>query len=168
VRRAAALADARLGRVVIGGLPPEGSVIVGAKAYHNGDTYKDIPGTYVLTATADSYDPLSKQINLVAGRTDTVIFNLTKQGVTVAQTQQRANLPLAPRDSEQVRFAVRPPYAAVYVDGTQIGTGMIARKIPVGAHQVRYSAPNCDAEDRSITVMKGDLLNVPMVQLNCR
>src|SRR5437762_2315915 len=99
IKRAGVLAEARLGRVVIGGLPPEGSVVVGAKAYHNGDVYKDVPGTYVLTATADSYDPLSKQIVLVAGKTDTVIFNLTKQGVTVAQTQQRANLPLAPRDS---------------------------------------------------------------------
>jgi len=169
LRRETLRAEARLGKAVIGGLPNGGQVEIFGKLYVNGQTFKGDPANYPATATADGYEPLAKTVTLVAGKTDTVLFIMsTKSAVASAQNQARQNLPLAPRDSEQVRFVVRPPYAAVYVDGQQLGSGMIARKIPVGAHTVRYSAPNCDAEDRSITVVKGELLNVPAVQLNCR
>jgi hypothetical protein len=163
-------AQAKLGRIVIGGLPPGGQVELKGRLYSNGQIFTDDPGNLQATATADGYEPLAKVVSLTAGKLDTVYFSMTtRQAAVAAQSQQaRANLPIIPRDSEQVRFAVRPPFAYVFVDNQQVGTGMFARKIPVGPHTVKYSAPNCDSEDRSITVTKGEPLIVPLLTLNCR
>jgi serine/threonine protein kinase len=163
-------AQARLGRVVIGGLPPGGQVSLAGKYYGNGATFSGEPGNYPAEATADGYEPLAKTVTLAAGKLDTMYFSMTtRQAAVAAQNQQtRQFTPLAPRDSEQVRFAVRPPYALVFVDGQQLGTGMFQKKVPVGGHTVKYSAPNCDSEDRSIMVVKGEPLIVPALTLNCR
>jgi serine/threonine protein kinase len=163
-------AQARLGRVVIGGLPPGGQVELMGRLYGNGATFSGDPGNYPATASADGYEQMLKTVTLAAGKLDTMYFNMTtRQAAAAAQNQgTRQFTPLAPRDSEQVRFAVRPPYAAVFVDNQQLGTGMFQKKVPVGPHTVKYSAPNCDSEDRSITVNKGEPLIVPALTLNCR
>jgi serine/threonine protein kinase len=162
--------QAKLGRIVIGGLPPGGQVELKGRLYVNGQIFSDDPGNLPASATADGYEPLAKVVTLTAGKLDTVYFNMTTRSAAVAAQNQQARqfTPAAPRDSEQVRFVVRPPYANIFVDGQQLGAGMVARKIPVGPHQVKYSAPNCDSEDRSITVTKGEPLIVPSLTLNCR
>ena len=73
----------------------------------------------------------------------------------------------AQRDSSEVRFVVIPPQAQVSVDGQFMGTGRFAKKVPVGPHMARYSAPGCRTEEVPITVVKGELLIAQPVRLSC-
>jgi hypothetical protein len=161
---------ARLGRIVIGGLPPGGQVELKGRLYSNGQIFTDDPGNLQATATAAGYEPLAKVVTLTAGRLDTVYFNMTTmQAAIAAQNQQtRQFTPLAPRDSGDVRLVVMPPQAEIFIDDVRIGSGRTAKRIPVGPHTVRYSSPGCDAETRSITINKGELTIVPPLTLNCR
>jgi hypothetical protein len=87
----------------------------------------------------------------------------------VAQVQQTRQAPVerVAVDSAEVRISVMPPHAEISIDGTRIGSGRVVRRVPVGQHVLRYSAPNCDAEDRTITVSAGEPLLVPHLTLQC-
>ncbi|HJQ22077.1 MAG TPA: serine/threonine-protein kinase [Gemmatimonadaceae bacterium] len=158
------------GSRVIAGLPENVRVAINGRLYANGETFTADTATYSATATAPGYEPLQSAVVIEAGKTDTVYLQM-KPLVTssAAQSSQRQQqfLPIAPRDSSEVRLGVTPPYADILIDGTKIGSGRAVRKLTVGPHTVRYTAPNCDAEDRSITVNKGELLIVPNLSLNC-
>ena len=55
----------------------------------------------------------------------------------------------------------------IAVDGVRVGSGRVIRRLPVGQHTVSYSAPNCDPEDRSITVQRDETQLVSPVTLLC-
>jgi serine/threonine protein kinase len=160
------------GTVVVSGLPEGVRVQISGRFYGNGERVTLDTGTYSAQATETGYENFNAAVTFQAGRTDTVRFTmrtLQQAAAAVAQSQQgRQTVARGPVDSSDVRLSVVPLYADISVDGTRIGSGRAVRKLPVGPHTVRYTAPNCDAEDRSITVVKGEALIVPSLSLNCR
>ena len=165
-----AVADASKGSRVIAGLPGGIEVLINNRLYKNGDTLMAEEGTYSAQASAAGYEPYLGQINVGAGQHDTVTLAMKPIGSTsVVQVQQARQAPVerAPADSAEVRISVMPPHAEVSIDGSRIGSGRVVRRVPVGQHTVRYTAPSCDAEDRTITVSKGEPLLVPHLTLQC-
>jgi len=171
--QAAVLAQTRGSRVVAG-LPENVRISINGRPYANGETFTADTGTYSALAIAPGYEQLSSSFVIEAGRNDTVYFTmkpLVSQNVAQTQQQQQRReefVPVAPRDSSEVRLAVVPLYADIMIDGRKIGSGRVRTSLPVGPHQVRYTALNCDAEDRSITVVKGEPLIVPNLTMTCR
>jgi serine/threonine protein kinase len=161
------------GSRVIAGLPENVRVAINGRLYANGETFTADTATYAASAVAPGYDPLSTAIVVEAGRTDTVYLTMKPLGsqTTVQSVQQQRPqefAPMAPRDSSEVRLAVIPLYADILIDGRKVGSGRVRASVPVGPHTVRYTAANCDAEDRSITVVKGEALIVPNLTMTCR
>src|SRR6185503_12744934 len=178
-RMADSLAQERIlsqtrGSRVIAGLPENVRVTINGRPYANGETFTADTGTYSAFAIAPGYEQLSSAVVVEAGRNDTAYLTMKPLvSQTAAQTQQSSQrreelTPLAPRDSSEVRLAVIPLYADILIDGRKIGSGRVRTTLPVGPHTVRYTALNCDAEDRSITVVKGEPLIVPNLTMTCR
>jgi hypothetical protein len=169
-QRAAALARSR-GRIVVMGMPEGVPVQIQGRAYQNGQVVTlDTGATYIATASAEGYQPLSLPVVVQAARTDTVVFNMVPQ--TAGSVVQTGGTPgtriRPPADSNEVRFSVSPIYAEVYVDGVRVGAGRARAKLPVGSHQVRYTGQGCTAEEISLTVTKGEVQTLPLRQLTCQ
>ena len=169
-----ALEDASRGSRVIAGLPPGARVLIRNKMYQNGDTLMAPAGTYPVQANMVGFDPLFTEISVLAGQNDTITLSmhqLASSGSAAQQQQQQQQRPTtvvrAPSDSGEVRLSVMPPHATIAVDGTAIGSGRVARRLAVGQHTITYSAPGCDTEDRSITVVKGEPQLVSPMTLQC-
>jgi serine/threonine protein kinase len=167
--RAMALARSR-GKIVIMGMPEGVPVQIQGRAFKNGDIVTlDTGATYIATASADGYQTLNTPVVVEAGKTDTIVFNMLPENANTVQTGNNTGTRIRPpADSNEVRFSVNPIYAEVYVDGGRVGAGRVRTKLPVGSHQIRYAAPNCTAEEISLTVTKGEVLTVPLRQLTCQ
>lgn len=70
-------------------------------------------------------------------------------------------------DSVEVRMAVLPNYADIYLNGMKIGTGRKFVMLPVGRHELLYHAPGCTDIKLQITVEKGPPLLIPVQTLAC-
>jgi serine/threonine protein kinase len=168
------------GRVVIAGLPNDGTIAIGNRVFQNGETFVGDTGvTYVGTATAPGdYEPLARQFTVRGGATDTLIITLNEKrdvaaaGRPVAPPPPRqtpAPTPAVVIDSGEVRFVVMPAHSDIYVNGEHVGKGrFLSRKFPVGTHTVRYTAPECTPDEFPIVVTKGAPFIVPPVSLKCR
>jgi hypothetical protein len=162
------------GSRIIAGLPENVRVMLNGRPYANGETFTADTGTYSAFAIAPGYEQLSSAVVVEAGRNDTVYLTMkplvAQAGGQTQQVQTRREdiAPPAPRDSSEVRLAVIPLYADILIDGRKVGSGRVRTSLPVGPHMVRYTALNCDAEDRSITVVKGEPLIVPNYTMTCR
>ncbi|HMC55555.1 MAG TPA: serine/threonine-protein kinase [Gemmatimonadaceae bacterium] len=177
-RMADSLAQERIlsqtrGSRVIAGLPENVRVAIAGRLYANGETFSADTATYAASATAPGYEPLSTAIVMEAGRNDTIYLTMKPLNAqpgtpTVQQQRPQEFIPAAPRDSSEVRLAVIPLYADILIDGRKVGSGRVRTTLPVGPHTVRYNALNCDAEDRSIAVVKGEALIVPNLTMTCR
>jgi serine/threonine protein kinase len=168
-QRAAALARSR-GNIVVMGMPQGVPVQLAGRAYLNGQVATLDTATYIATATADGYEPLSQPVIVKAATTDTVTFTMTPSSAAnqVGNAVGTRNVPRAPSDSNEVRFAVTPLYVQIWVDGTQIGSGRARSRLAVGPHHVRYYAPNCTPEEIDIEVVKGGAQPIPLRQLTCQ
>jgi serine/threonine protein kinase len=172
------------GRVVISGLPKEGTIAIGGRLFRNGQTFAGDTGvTYVGTATAPGKARLDRPFQVRGGAVDTLLIGMIdedKAGTTVAtanvqqQQQQRARPPEEVKpvivDSSDVRFVVLPPHSDIYVNGKLIGKGrFLQRRVPVGTNSVRYQAPGCDPEEFKIDVFSGATVQIlPPRSLTCR
>jgi Spy/CpxP family protein refolding chaperone len=72
-----------------------------------------------------------------------------------------------PLDSVEVRIAVMPIYADIYLDGLKIGSGRRFVRLAIGAHTLLYHAAGCTDITVPITVEKGPPLVVPRQTLTC-
>jgi hypothetical protein len=168
-----ALEAASRGSRVIAGLPDTVVAVIDNRPFRNGDVFSDKSGAYYVRVKAAGFEELFQPFTVEAGRTDTLLLSLQRTAGTVVATRQvqqdtpRQVAVRGPVDSAEVRISVMPPHADIAVDGLRIGSGRIARKLPVGQHTLHYSAPNCDPEDRSITVSPGEPLLVPILTLQC-
>jgi hypothetical protein len=168
-----ALEAASRGSRVIAGLPDTVVAVINNKPYRNGDVFNADSGSYYVQVRARGFEELFQPFTVDAGRSDTLLLSLQKaagagtssQPVQTSRTTVTART--LPVDSAEVRISVMPPHADIQVDGVRIGSGRVARKLPVGQHLLRYSAVNCDPEDRSITVSPGEPLLVPVLTLQC-
>jgi hypothetical protein len=167
---AAAEAARSKGRAVITGLPEGVKVLLNRSLYGNGDVFYADSGIYIGTATAPGYVQLNQQVTIVAGRTDTVRLAMTSMsaqqlgGGPSRQTNLRA-----PADSGEFRTAVSPIHGQIFVDGTQIGTGRVGKKLPVGQHTVQYRAPGCETFETTVTIVRNDMTIIPLQTLvNCK
>ena len=70
-------------------------------------------------------------------------------------------------DSGEVRLAVLPNYADIYVDGLKVGIGRKFQKVPVGEHTLMFHAAGCTDIIVTITVDKGPAQIVPLQKLIC-
>jgi serine/threonine protein kinase len=166
----AKVAEGLRGSKVIGGLPAGQTVFINNRPYGNGDTFVADSGTYMAQGNIAGYAQIFQSVVIEAGKHDTlmiVLKNLQAQADNQNQ-QNRQVIARGPVDSSDVRLAVLPLYADISVDGVRIGSGRVRKMLPVGGHTVKYSAPNCDAVDRSITVNKGEPLIVQLLTLSCR
>ena len=175
--RADSIAQAKIdaetkGTIVVSGLPEGVKANILGRFYGNGDRVFADTGTVPVTASAVGYEALNEAVTFQAGRVDTVrltMRTLQQAAAAVAQSQPgRQLVPRGPVDSSDVRLSVIPLYADILIDGSRIGSGRTAKRLPVGPHTVTYSAPGCQSEDRSITVSKGQTLTVPSLTLTCQ
>ena len=172
----AARAEGLRGKVVIAGLPDDGQVIIENRIYRNGDTFVGDSGfVYLATASARGYQTLSgRPIVVTPGATDTIPFSLQSNaaGVStpVATTTRTApaNQPAEQTGSGAARVSVTPLHAEVVFGDRVLGSGRFERTLPVGTHTLRFRAPNCDEETRSVTVSRNQTVIVPPVTLTCR
>ncbi|TMG80850.1 MAG: hypothetical protein E6H78_17845 [Betaproteobacteria bacterium] len=162
------------GSRIIAGLPAGVNAIIDGKAYRNGDKFVSDTGTYGVQAKERGYDDLYLTFTITPGRTDTLTLTMHETSATPSTPQQQQQqtrqvaVVRAPTDSAEVRLSVMPSHADIFVDGTRIGSGRAVRRLPVGPHTVRYNAPDCETEDRSIMVSKDETQIVPLLTLQCR
>ncbi|HEU4995548.1 MAG TPA: hypothetical protein VFT29_12050, partial [Gemmatimonadaceae bacterium] len=164
-------AKASRGTRVIVGLPDGVRVLINNQLYGNGERLEAPKGAYTASATASGFEPLITQVEVLAGENDTltlVMKPLVAAAPPPAQVQQpRQAVVRAPVDSGEIRLSVMPTHAEISVDGNRIGSGRARARLPVGQHLIRYSAPNCDPEDRTLTVLKGEPQLVSLITLQC-
>jgi hypothetical protein len=63
-------------------------------------------------------------------------------------------MPFAAPDSGDVRIAVSPLTAEIYVDDRLIGFGRVAIRLPVGNHGLKFRTPSC-TDTRALLIAKG-------------
>jgi serine/threonine protein kinase len=156
------------GRVVIAGLPKDGTIAIESRIFRNGETFVGDTGvTYVGTAAAPEMAQLQRQFQVRGGEIDTLIISLQPATAAAAAAAAAAPQPPPPRerpaeskplvvDSSVVRFVVMPPHTDIYVNGRLIGKGRFRQqRVPVGTNTVRYQAPGCDPEEFTIDVFSG-------------
>jgi eukaryotic-like serine/threonine-protein kinase len=70
-------------------------------------------------------------------------------------------LPLQPENAAKLRV-LATPWAEIWIDGEYIETTPLAKAIPLkpGVHFVSFRHPNAKAEERKITVAKGELVTL--------
>jgi len=163
--------EASRGSRIIAGLPDGVEAVIDGKPYGNGSVFTASAGRYAVQVKARGFEEINTSFTVDAGKSDSLVLNLSQ-----AVSTQVASAPVqtprqpvfrAPADSTEVRFSVMPPHADIAVDGVRIGSGRVVRKLPVGDHTVTYSAVNCDPEDRSIAITKGETKLVSPVTLQC-
>ena len=162
--------EATRGSRVITGLPEGVEAVINGQPYGNGSVFSAGAGRYAVQVKARGYEEINTLFNVDAGKTDSLVLNLSAAATSQSPSQPQQPRPQvvrAPSDSSEVRMAVMPPHADIAVDGVHIGSGRVVRKLSVGSHTVTYTAPNCDPEDRSITVSKGETKLVSPVTLQC-
>ena len=161
------------GRVVIAGLPRDGTIAIESRIFRNGETFVGDTGvTYVGTATAPEKAQLQRQFQVRGGATDTLFILLQEATAAAAAAAAAAPRPQPQReqpvetktlvvDSSDVRFVVMPPHSDIYVNGRLIGKGRFRQqRVPVGTNRVRYHAPGCDPEEFTIDVFSGATVQI--------
>ena len=171
------------GRVVIAGLPKDGTIAIESRIFRNGETFVGDTGvTYVGTATAPDKAQLQRQFQVRGGATDTLFIQLQEPTAAAVAAAAAAPQPQPPRerpaeskaivvvDSGIVRFVVMPPHSDIYVNGRLIGKGRFRQQgVPVGTNRVRYQAPGCDPEEFTIDVFSGATVQILSPRtLTCR
>jgi serine/threonine protein kinase len=158
------------GRAIFTGLPADGMATIDGRSYRNGERTPTLdPGKWTITAAAPGYQPYAGNVDIVAGKTDTITVTMTAMS-----TQQvggggfRQSGPRVPTDSGEGRFIVSPNHAQILVDGTIIGQGRIGKRLPVGQHLLQYKAPGCSTYETTITIVRNDMTIIPLQTLDCR
>jgi len=186
---AKAAAEARKGTIVISGLPDGIQVLFRGAFYKNGDMVAPLDsGSYPAQANATGYQPLSRNVDVRPGKTDTVDLLMVpiepvSGGGSVApnnplpnQDQNsrggssggNANRAAVVLDSGEVRVSVVPNYADILIDGNKVGKGRRFIFLPVGKHEITVSAPQCRPPAPFVVQLnKGDLILVPIQTMNC-
>jgi serine/threonine protein kinase len=163
-------AAAAWGKLVFVNLPAEGRVVVGGRLFHPNTVDSVSPGNYRASATADGFEPRSRDLTVAAGRTDTVDMSMSplSAAAPVAAAPQTAR-PAPVRivaDSSEVRFVILPTHAEVMLDNRKLGQGRFRMKLPVGEHALRLTAFGCRTEPIDIVVRK-DISQVVSRTLSC-
>ena len=159
------------GKLVFTGLPTNANLTVGGKVFFAGQVDSLEPGTYVAEARAPGYRDITRQISVVAGRTDTVYLAMNMSApepVRANVSQPTKTVAAAPVDTSEVRLAVFPIHAEILVNGRRAGLGRARAKLATGTHTVRYQAVGCVPEEAQISVADGRPLVVPPRTLNCQ
>jgi serine/threonine protein kinase len=169
-RQAAAALSAR-GKLIFTGLPQNSSLTVGGRLFKAGQVDSLEPATYLAEARAEGYQPLIRQITVVAARTDTIDMTMqlaTATPVTATPVQSSRPAPRVASEPSQVRIAANPLHVQILVNGERRGLGRVVVMLPEGSHTVRYQAVGCVAEEAVISVTSGQPLVVPPRTLNCQ
>jgi hypothetical protein len=159
------------GKLVFTGLPTNANLNVGGKVFFAGQVDSLEPGTYVAEAKAGGYRDLTQRITVIAGRTDTVYLAMnmdTPEPARPTVSQAAKPVAAAPVDTSEVRLAVFPIHAEIFVNGRRAGLGRQRVRLPTGTHTVRYQAVGCVPEEAQISVADGRPLVVPPRTLNCQ
>jgi hypothetical protein len=118
---------------------------------------------------------IARFIQVQNGMTDTLSFDVQAPAAVASNNvpapQPRASTPTPPPQSAgfgAVRMSVSPIHAEVVFGDRVLGTGRLERRLPAGIQTVTFRAPNCDPEERRVTVLRDDVVIVPPVSLTCR
>jgi hypothetical protein len=159
------------GKVVFTGLPSNVRLSIGGRVFVPGVVDSMEPGRYVAEARAAGYRDLNREFAVTAGRTDTIVITMSLAVASQPTLTSRETTKAAPPvrvDTSEVRLAVLPLHAEIFVNGRSVGKGRARDRLPAGAHTVRYQAVGCVPEEATISVSDGRPLVVPPRTLNCQ
>jgi hypothetical protein len=159
------------GKLVFTGLPSNARLNVAGRVFVPGVVDSMEPGRYVAEARAAGYRDLSREIMVTAGQTDTIVMTMSLAVASQPTQTTREPTKAAPPvkvDTSEVRLAVFPIHAEIFVNGRSVGKGRARDRLATGSHTVRYQAVGCVPEEATISVSDGRPLVVPPRTLNCQ
>ena len=126
----------------------DGNQIGPAKDFHQ----ELPPGLHVIEISANGYTTARQTVKIAAGKTMHVPLQLA----------QIPRVPPPPTKGSLV-LEVTPPGAILTLDGTAIGPANgFHQELPAGSHVIEISADGYTATKRTITIVAGETLRVPL------
>ena len=138
-------------------LPRGGSVRVGDQRYQAPVALTLPPGAYVVHAELDGWQPVQRDVELVAGAIVVQELPFTR----------RAGRGGPSRGEKTGRLTVKTePYSDVFLGGRRIGQTPLAEVVvPAGRHVLTFKHPARAPVTRAVTIVAGKTTKVPTITL---